>query len=153
MACAINSLPVPVSPSIRTVESVGATRSTCSSTASRAGLLPMMRSNLRSLYSWLPAPTCCKAPTEDLRVRMDICYSSSLQGGSNILEQDFIVERFCEELGCASPQGLHAHFCVAVCSDENGRNAATLGVELGLQLQPGHTRHADVGDQACSVAL
>src|SRR6266581_4045926 len=116
MACAISSLPVPVSPWIRTVESVGATRSTCSSTTSRVGLLPMIRSNLRSLYSWLPDPTCCKAPTENLRVRLDVRYSSTLQGGSNIFEQDFIVEGFCQELGCAGSQGLHAHFCVAVGS-------------------------------------
>jgi PAS domain S-box-containing protein len=45
---AISSLPVPVSPWINTVESVGATRSTCSSTDSRATLLPMSCSNLRS---------------------------------------------------------------------------------------------------------
>ena len=48
IACAISSLPVPVSPWIRTVESVGATRSTWSSIDSRAGLLPMTCSNLCS---------------------------------------------------------------------------------------------------------
>src|SRR5262249_7302409 len=46
MARAINSLPVPVSPRISTVESVGATCSTCVSTDSRAGLSPMIPSNL-----------------------------------------------------------------------------------------------------------
>src|SRR5260370_34829077 len=46
MAPAISSLPVPVSPSIRTVESVGATRLTCSRTVSSGGLLPMICSNL-----------------------------------------------------------------------------------------------------------
>src|SRR6266403_1665731 len=66
MARAISSFPVPVSPWIRTVESVGATRSTCSSTASRAGLLPMTCSNLRGLRSGSPDPNLSKAPTEDL---------------------------------------------------------------------------------------
>src|SRR5690349_24225017 len=47
MARAISSLPVPVSPKISTVESVGATRSTCASTVSRAGLSPMICSNFR----------------------------------------------------------------------------------------------------------
>src|SRR5580692_2744514 len=47
IARAINSLPVPVSPWINTVELVGATRLTPSSTASSAGLLPMSCSNLR----------------------------------------------------------------------------------------------------------
>src|SRR5258708_6281317 len=46
MALAINSLPVPVSPSTRTVESVGATRSTSASTDSSSGLSPMISSNL-----------------------------------------------------------------------------------------------------------
>ena len=44
MACATNSLPVPVSPWSRTVESVGATIATCSRTFCRAGLLPTMPS-------------------------------------------------------------------------------------------------------------
>ena len=48
IACAMSSLPVPVSPWINTVEPVGATRSTCSSTASSAELLPMICWNLRS---------------------------------------------------------------------------------------------------------
>src|SRR5580698_3247003 len=47
MARAINSLPVPVSPSTSTVALVGATRSTSASADSRAGLLPMICSNLR----------------------------------------------------------------------------------------------------------
>src|SRR6266478_1489050 len=48
MACAMSSFPVPVSPSMRTVESVEATCSTWSRTDSRAALLPMIRLNLRS---------------------------------------------------------------------------------------------------------
>src|SRR6266404_1382144 len=44
----MSSFPVPVSPSMRTVESVGATCSTWSRTDSRAALLPRIRLNLRS---------------------------------------------------------------------------------------------------------
>jgi hypothetical protein len=44
----MSSFPVPVSPSMRTVESVEATCSTSSRTDSRAALLPMIRLNLRS---------------------------------------------------------------------------------------------------------
>src|SRR5438270_3144930 len=51
---------------MRTVEPVGATRSTCSRTASRAALLPMICSNLRSFQSLLLYPNCCEAPTENL---------------------------------------------------------------------------------------
>src|SRR5260221_3514996 len=47
----MSSFPVPVSPSMRTVESVDATCFTCSRTDSRAALLPMIRSNLRSVRS------------------------------------------------------------------------------------------------------
>src|SRR5437870_11073258 len=127
MACAISSFPVPVSPRIRTVASVGATRSTCSSTASRAELSPMICSNLRSFHSWLPDPICCKAPTENLLgTRARWLRSSTLQGSSNILEQDFIVEWFCQELGRTGSQRLHPQFYVTVCVDEDGRNAATL---------------------------
>src|SRR5437667_7020032 len=78
---------------------------------------------------------------------------STVQSGSNILEQDFIVERFCHELYCARSQCLQAHFCVAVCRDEDGRNPAVLSVELGLQFQTGHSRHANIRDQACSLVL
>src|SRR5690242_14161745 len=51
MACAMSSFPVPVSPSMRTVESVEATCSTWSRTDSKAALLPMIHSNLRSVWS------------------------------------------------------------------------------------------------------
>src|SRR6267143_2116271 len=155
MARAISSFPVPVSPWIRTVESVGATRSTCSSTASRAGLLPMTCSNLRGLWSWSPDPNLSKAPTEDLlalRVHSSVS-GSILQSRSNTLEQNFVIERFCHELHGACSQRLHPHFFVSVCRDKDGRNPAMLRVQLGLQFQARHSRHADIRDQACSLVL
>ena len=54
MARAISSLPVPVSPQIRTVASVAATRRTLSSTAASAGLRPTISSKLWTdlISSW-----------------------------------------------------------------------------------------------------
>src|ERR1700723_896517 len=49
MASAINSLPVPVSPLINTVASVGATIRTMPSTCRRAKLLPTMRGSFLPL--------------------------------------------------------------------------------------------------------
>src|SRR5216684_9130377 len=154
MACAISSLPVPVSPWINTVESVGATRSTCSSTDSRAGLLPTSCSNRRSCETRSPVPNLSKAPTEDLQASTCTLPSgSTLQSGSNASEQGFIVERFCQELHSACSQRLHPHSFVAVSRDEDGRNPALLDVQLGLQFQAGHSRHPDIRDEACRLVL
>src|SRR5579863_624336 len=102
IACAINSLPVPVSPWIKTVESVGATRSTCWSTDSRAGLLPITCSNLRSLDACSAfIPNLCKAPTENLLARGPIVFGSTLQSRSYAFEQDFIVKGFGQKFHCA----------------------------------------------------
>ena len=49
MARAMSSLPVPVSPVIRTVESVGATLATRARTACRAGDSPTISSNMEAL--------------------------------------------------------------------------------------------------------
>src|SRR5262249_53871187 len=65
IARAISSLPVPVSPKTRTVESVGATRSTSASTDSRAGLLPIICSNLRALSASAFGATLLKQSTDD----------------------------------------------------------------------------------------
>src|SRR5712691_4080653 len=155
MACAISSLPVPVSPWIRTVESVGATRSTCSSTASSAGLLPMTCSNLRGLRSWSPDPNLSKAPTEDLlalRVHSSVS-GSILQSRSNTLEQNFVIERFCHELHGACSQRLHPHFFVSMRGDKDDRNLAGFRVQLRLQFETGHSWHTDIGDQTPSLVL
>src|SRR5258707_10011071 len=55
MACAISSLPVPVSPLISTVASVGATIRTIASTPRRAALLPTMPGNPLPPSSLLPS--------------------------------------------------------------------------------------------------
>src|SRR6266851_5718915 len=136
----MSSLPVPVSPWISTVESVGETRSTCSSTASRAGLLPTSCSNLRSSRSLTSGSIFATAPTESL-------LGSTLHSCPNAVEQGLIVERFGQELHRARSERLQAHFSVAVGSDEDGGYPALLGVQPGQKLQTGHSRHADIGDQ------
>jgi hypothetical protein len=40
-----------------------------------------------------------------------------------------------------------------VCRDKDGRNPATLRIQLGLQFQAGHSRHADIRDQTCGLVL
>src|ERR1700719_3075696 len=105
MARAITSFPVPVSPWIRTVESVGATRSTCSSTDSRAALLPIICSNRRS-SECRSLPGLSKAPTQDLPQAAS-CVGSLRQGGADAFQQDFVVERLGQELDRTRSQRLH----------------------------------------------
>ena len=80
--------------------------------ASRAELLPITCSNLRSSRSWLREFNPWKAATENLlAIRMlATVRGSTLQCRAYILEQDFIVERFCHEFHCACSQSLHPHF-------------------------------------------
>src|SRR5947209_1178825 len=155
MARAISSLPVPVSPWIRTVESVGATRSTCSSTASSAGLLPMSCSNLRSRRSWSMVPylSTVVAKVTSPKHAERVVLTATFHSRANTLEQGFVVKRFCQELYSARSQRLHPHFGIAVRGDEDGGNPAMLSLQPGLQLQPGHSWHADIRDQTCSLAL
>src|ERR1700734_119884 len=130
MACAISSLPVPVSPSTRTVASVGATRPTSSRTVSRAALRPMICSNLRRLCTWSPDPDLPKASTEISC--LSLLVGLVFHGRSNAFEQSFIVERFCQELDCAGSHRLHAHFRVAVCGYKDGWNPAMVGIQVRL---------------------
>src|SRR6266850_2711770 len=78
---------------------------------------------------------------------------STLQSGTNTLEQCSVIERFCHELHCACSQRLHSHFFVAMRGDEDDRNPATFGVQLRLQFETGHSRHTDVCDQTCNLML
>src|SRR5882672_4425770 len=78
---------------------------------------------------------------------------STLQSGANTLEQCSVIERFCHELHSACPQRLHPHFFVAMCGDEDDWNPAMFGVQLRLQFETGHSRHADVRDQTCNLML
>src|SRR5882724_6078418 len=77
MACAMSSFPVPVSPSMRTVESVEATCSTWSRTDSRAALLPTIDSNLRSGGSASGCVTVAYSSTRNLLSRDAIAVAVS----------------------------------------------------------------------------
>ena len=72
---------------------------------------------------------------------------------SNTLEQSFTVEWFCHPLQCACSHRLHTHSRVALRCYKDGRNPPVNCIQLRLQLQTGHTRHADIRDQATSVVL
>src|SRR5690349_20278248 len=99
MAREINSLPVPVSPRINTVESVGATRSTSASTASRAGLLPIICSNLRSAESCSLAGTLFTPSTNDpMEAGCNKLRHSSFECSFHIIDQHLIVEGFDQKL-------------------------------------------------------
>src|SRR5260370_20131905 len=149
----MSSLRVPVSPRIRAVESVGASCSTFPSAASRAGLWPMICSNLRESRSWSLARIVADAATEDLLAGHSHLRYLVLQSRSNTIQQCFVVKWFGQKLYRACSQRLHPHSLVAMCRDEDDRNPATFGVQLGLQLQTGHPRHTNVRDQTCRVVL
>src|SRR5712671_6622885 len=125
MARAISSFPVPVSPWMSTVESVGATRSTCSSTDSSAWLLPMIRSNRSSSERQSRVPSFSKVPTRS-SCRPQSFSGSTLQRCSYALQQDFVVERLGQELDRTRSQRLHPHARVAVGGDEDGRHSDLL---------------------------
>src|ERR1700733_10825117 len=102
MACAMSSFPVPVSPSTRTVEHVGATCSTCSRTDTRAALLPMIRSNRRSAWSSVGYVTGAYCATRYLLIGSacdryePVC--SHIKCTSDRFEQQLMIERFRKEL-------------------------------------------------------
>ena len=48
---------------------------------------------------------------------------------------------------------LKPHLFITVRRDEDGRYLATFSVQSGLQVQAGHSRHADIRDQAGGFVL
>src|ERR1700741_3087865 len=131
----MSSFPVPVSPSMRTVESVGATCSTCSRTDSRAELLPMIRSNLRS--GWSPSGYVTAYSGTGNLLPFDDCLAvrSHIKCGSAPFEQQVMIERFRQELDCALSHRLNPHIGISECSNEDDRDIAFLIVQPGLQFQ------------------
>src|SRR6267154_6393043 len=95
----MSSFPVPVSPSMRTVESVGATCSTCSRTDSRAALLPMIRSNLRSGRSSTGYVTVAYSGIEISYHSTDcLAVGSHIKCGLDRFEQQLMIQWFPQEL-------------------------------------------------------
>src|SRR5579862_721732 len=153
----MSSFPVPVSPSMRTVESVGATCSTCSRTNSRAALLPMIRSNLRSAWSPVGYVTVALSATKYLLPGTACdCYKpvgSHIQCSSHRFEQQSVIERFREELDCTLSHGLNPHLGISMSRDEDDRDIALFFFQLALQLQTRHLRHEDVSYQARDLTV
>src|ERR1700757_2873596 len=133
MACATSSFPVPVSPSMRTVESVEATCFTCSRTDSRAALLPMILSNLRSGRSPSGYVTVAYSGIGNLLSFDPIV--SPVKGRADRFEQHVMIERFRKELDRALSHRLNPHPGISVSSDEDDRDIAFLIFQPGLQFQ------------------
>src|SRR5205807_7986528 len=62
---------------------------------------------------------------------------SSIQGGANALEQQFVVERLCQELHGAAAHSLHPHARVAAGGNEDRRKPDLLVVTPRLPVDTG----------------
>jgi hypothetical protein len=85
--------------------------------------------------------------------RVPFLVDSTLESCPNTFDQNFIVEWFRQELYGTCPQGLKSHVFIAMRCDKDRRNPAMLSVQPSLQLQAGHTRHADIRDQTSGIVL
>lgn len=75
-------------------------------------------------------------------------YASAIESASQYLEQQLMIEWFCEELDGALSYGLSPYLGIIKRGDKNDGNSAFLMFQPSLQLQTRHLRHADVNDQA-----
>src|SRR5271155_2567586 len=154
MACATSSFPVPVSPSIRTVESVEATCSTCSRTDSRAALLPIIRSNLRSgCFSPGYAKVSCSGIEVSYHSNDCLAVRSQIKCGTDRFDHQLMIERFRQELDRTLSHRLNPHPGVSESSDEDDRDIALLFFQPGLQVPTRHLRHEDVSYQTCDLGV
>ena len=67
-------------------------------------------------------------------------------------QQYSVVKRLGQELDCTFAHGNNPHLGVAMRCNENDRYSASFSLELRLQVKSGHARHANIGDQAHSLA-
>jgi hypothetical protein len=75
----------------------------------------------------------------------------SFESGVNDIQKECVVERFAQELHCAITHGANPHLRVTMRRDEDDWYFASLGFKPRMQFKTGHTRHLNVGDQACSL--
>ena len=66
-------------------------------------------------------------------------------------QQRFLVERFFQKVVRTAFHRLHCHRYVAVAGNEDHRPGVAARLQLFVQLQPAHARHADVQDQAAAA--
>ena len=119
MARAMSSLPVPVSPKISTVDSVGATTSTCFSAAVRAALAPTISSKLCVAVF----PFGCRA-ISIARNRLLDC-----------VQQILTVYGFGEKLECPRLYGAHRCRDISMARDKNNGYFNTRFGQLSLQVK------------------
>ena len=66
--------------------------------------------------------------------------------GAHDLEQQVVIERFCEELDRTLSHRLNSHLGISMSRDKDDRNIAFLFFQSGLQRQTGHLRHTDINN-------
>jgi len=122
----------PVSPWIRTVEPVGATCSTCSSTDSRAGLLPIdLLESARITVLIDGARVVRQLPRTTLLAYRDarLCAAQFSRAARNTLKQGLSSSKgLCPKtpLRLLVAPASRIVFFVAMCGDEDDRNSATI---------------------------
>src|ERR1700728_4282904 len=84
---------------------------------------------------------------------VQVAANSTLESGSNTVNQNLVVKRLREKLHSACSHCLKTQLLIAVRRDEDGRNLAAFSDQFGLQFQAGHPWHPDVGNQACALVL
>lgn len=76
------------------------------------------------------------------------------QRGFQAFDQDLSVEWFAQEAGCSRFQRPVAIAFDGKRRDEDEGKARTFGEQVGLQIEPAHGRHSDIGYHAgCLVEL
>src|SRR3569832_1788835 len=81
------------------------------------------------------------------------CLDGFLQRMLDAVEQGLIVERLFDEVHRAALQGAHRHGHVAVAGDDDDRHLHLLRVEVFLQLEAAHFRHAYVQHDAARLVI
>ncbi len=75
-----------------------------------------------------------------------------LQRALNTVDQVLVAEGLLQEVERTGLHGLHRHRHIAVAGNENDRDHRAQPVELLLQLQAAHFRHAHVQHQAARLS-
>src|SRR5262249_31829797 len=106
-------------------------------------VVPFVRpSSLRRVHNYL-LPTCA--------TQLD--QPSVLHGHANGLKQDGAIKRLDHKFHRTVSHRVQTHVFIAVSSNKNGRDRAAISIQLSLQVESRHPRHADVADQTSSFVL
>src|ERR1700728_4546093 len=164
MARAISSLPVPVSPKIRTVESVGATSRTSSSTVFNTALSPTIPSNAVE-YDGFPPPwkmtllssivlgICAESMSRLLSSLLRVLISTRLlKCGVNFPQQRVASYWLVQETGGSGFHHQVAKGPIPVGGDKNDWDFAVCIDQPSLQFDAAHPWQAHVKDQTRCVA-